>query len=281
MLDDFLWRAFIGGLGVVVVAGPLGCFVVWRRMAYFGDTLAHSALLGVALGFLLGIDLTVGIAATCVVLAVLLVLLQQQRRLATDTLLGLLSHASLAIGLVAISFLESLRVDLLSYLFGDMLAVGRADLAWIYAAAVLALAILALLWRPLLAMTIHEELAEAEGVPVVWVRLAFMLVIALVIAIAMKIVGILLITSLLIIPAATARQFARSPEQMALLAVLVGALAVAGGLAGSLGWDTPSGPSVVVAAVGLFAAGLAARSGRDLLARARTRAGLPSPGPRD
>jgi zinc transport system permease protein len=269
LLDDFLWRAFIGGLGVVLVAGPLGCFVVWRRMAYFGDTLAHSALLGVALGFLLGVDLTVGIAVTCIVLAVLLVLLQQQKRLATDTLLGLLAHASLAIGLVAISFLETLRVDLLSYLFGDMLAIGRADLAWIYAGALLALGILAFLWRPLLAMTVHEELAEAEGVPVVWVRLAFMLMIALVIAIAMKIVGILLITSLLLIPAATARQFARSPEQMALQAVLVGVLAVTGGLAGSLTWDTPTGPSVVVAAVGLFAAGLLVRAGSALLVRGR------------
>ncbi len=253
ILDDFLWRALIGGLGVVLVAGPLGCFVVWRRMAYFGDTLAHSALLGVALGFLLGLDLAVGIAATCVALALLLVLLQQQDRLATDTLLGLLSHASLAIGLVAVSFLEDLRVDLLGYLFGDMLAVTKTDLVAIYGGALAALAALALLWRPLLAITVHEELALAEGVRGLYVRLAFMLIIAVVIAIAMKIVGILLITSLLIIPAATARRFARSPEAMAGLAVIIGALAVVGGLFGSLQWDTPSGPSVVVAAVLVFA----------------------------
>ena len=269
ILDDFLWRALIGGLGVVLVAGPLGCFVVWRRMAYFGDTLAHSALLGIALGFLLGLDLTIGIAATCVTLALVVVLLQQQRRLATDTLLGLLSHASLAIGMVVVSFTEGLRVDLLSYLFGDMLAVTRGDLLSIYAGSLGALAVLAWLWKPLLAITVHEELALAEGVPGLRVRLAFMLVIAVVIAVAMKIVGILLITSLLIIPAATARRFARSPEAMALLSVVAGALAVAGGLFGSLQWDTPSGPSVVVAAVVLFVLSFAAQ-GMFALLRPKT-----------
>ncbi len=264
ILDDFLWRALIGGLGVVLAAGPLGCFVVWRRMAYFGDTLAHSALLGVALGFVLGLDLTIGIAATCVTLALLLVALQQQDRLATDTLLGLLSHASLAIGLVAISFMEGLRVDLLAYLFGDMLAVTKGDLLSIYGGSLAALAVFAWLWRPLLAITVHEELALAEGVPGLWVRLAFMLIIAVVIAIAMKIVGILLITSLLIIPAATARRFARSPEAMAVMAIGAGALAVAGGLFGSLQWDTPSGPSVVVAAVILFALSFAVQGAMTL-----------------
>lgn len=257
MMDDFLFRAFAGSLGVVVVAGPLGCFIVWRRMAYFGDSLAHSALLGVALGLMLDINLTAGIAATCVTLAVLLVLLQQQRRLATDTLLGIMAHSGLAVGLVGLSFFETLRVDLLSYLFGDVLAVTATDLAWIYGGGLLALAGLAVLWRPLLMVTIHEDLARAEGVPVVWVRLAFVLLIAVVIAIAMKIVGILLITSLLIIPAAAARRFARTPEQMAVLAVMIGALAVTGGLGGSLAWDTPSGPSIVVAAVILFALSLA------------------------
>ncbi len=262
----FLWRALAAGIGVALIAGPLGSFVVWRRMAYFGDTLAHSALLGIALGFLLGIDLQIGVAAVCVALALLLVALQRQQVLAADTLLGILSHSALSIGLVAVAFMRGLRVDLMGYLFGDILAVGLADLAWIYGGAALALAILAAIWRPLLAMTVHEELARAEGVPVVAVRLAFMLVMALTVAIAMKVVGVLLITSLLIIPAATARRFARTPEQMAMLAALVGSLAVAGGLAGSLAFDTPSGPSVVVCAAALFAAGMttgALRRGGD------------------
>jgi zinc transport system permease protein len=250
--DAFLWRALAAGIGVALVAGPLGSFVVWRRMAYFGDTLAHSALLGVALGFLIGIDLQIGVVAICVALALLLVALQRQQQIGTDTLLGILSHSALSIGLVVIAFLPGLRIDLMAYLFGDILAVGIADLLWIYAGAGLTLAILAFIWRPLLATTVHEELARAEGVPVGVVRLAFMLVMALTVAVAMKVVGVLLITALLIIPAAAARRFARTPEQMAALASLLGCVAVAGGLGGSLFFDTPSGPSVVVCAAMLF-----------------------------
>lgn len=251
-MDDFLWRALAGGIGVASIAGPLGCFIVWRRMAYFGDTLAHSALLGVALGLVLGIDLTVGIVACASLLAVLLVLLQQ-RHLATDTLLGIMAHSGLAVGLVVLSFFESVRVDLFSYLFGDVLAVSQLDLVWIYAVAGLGLAALAAIWRPLLMVTIQEDLARAEGVPVIAVRLAFVLLLATVIAIAMKVVGIMLIVSLLIIPAATARCLSGTPERMAVLAALTGCAAVMAGLSGSLAWDTPSGPSVVVAAMALFA----------------------------
>lgn len=263
-MDDFLVRALIAGLGVAVVAGPLGCFIVWRRMAYFGDSMAHSALLGIALGLLAGVDVTLGIIVTGVVLAVLLVLLQRQRRLSTDTLLGILSHAALSLGLVTISLMEWLRVDLLGYLFGDILAVTPIDILWIYGGGASTLVYLAMVWRPLIAVTVHEELAEAEGVPVLRARLAFMLLIALIIAVSIKVVGVLLISSLLIIPAATARRFARSPEAMAVIASLVGALAVVGGLAASLNWDTPSGPSIVVAATALFAISLALGLGRHL-----------------
>ncbi|WP_119459703.1 zinc ABC transporter permease subunit ZnuB [Rhodospirillaceae bacterium SYSU D60014] len=257
-MDDFLWRALLGGIGIALVAGPLGSFIIWRRMAYFGDSLAHSALLGVAFGFLFGVDLQFGVLAVCMLLVLMLVALQQQKRLGADTLLVILAYSALSIGLVAVSFMESLRVDLLSYLFGDILAIGPVDLVWIYGGGAVTLALLAAIWRPLLAMTVHEELARAEGVPVAALRFVFMLAIALVIAIAMKIIGILLITSLLIIPAATARRFARTPEQMAALASLIGCLAVGGGLAGSLRFDTPSGPSIVTAAAVLFLLSLVA-----------------------
>ena len=256
MFDDFFTRALVGGIGVVLATGPLGCFMVWRRMAYFGDSVAHSALLGVVLGVALGIELNAGIVITCVALALLLLLLQQQRRLATDTLLGILAHGALALGLVGISFFEGVRVDLMSYLFGDILAVTGRDLIWIYGGGGVVLAATALIWRPLLAITVHEELARAEGVRVGLVRIVFTLLIALAVAIAMKIIGLILIVALLIIPAATARRLARSPEQMALLASLIGVAAVAGGLHGSLAWDTPSGPSIVVAALALFVIGL-------------------------
>lgn len=256
IIDDFLLRALLGGLGVALVAGPFGSFVVWRRLAYFGETLAHSALLGVALGFLLHINLTVGIVFICQLLALILFFGQKQRSLASDTMLGILAHGSLSLGLVALAFMENVRVDLVSYLFGDILAIGPADLAWIFGGGGLALAGLLWLWKPLLAITIHEDLARVEGVPVDRVNWLFLGLIALSVAIMMKVVGLLLVTSLLIIPAAAARRFSRSPEMMAVLASLIGCLAVAGGLAGSLFWDTPTGPSIVVAACLLFLLGI-------------------------
>ncbi|MFP5515510.1 MAG: zinc ABC transporter permease subunit ZnuB [Alphaproteobacteria bacterium] len=254
-MDDFVIRALIAGGGIALLAGPLGSFVVWRRMAYFGDTLAHSALLGVTLGFLLGVNPMIGVMAVCVTLALALVALQRRRNLAADTLLGILSHGSLSLGLVALAFLETLRVDLMAYLFGDILSVTDGDLLAIYGGGAVALTGLALLWRRLLAVTVDEDLARVEGMPVDALRLAFMLLIALVIAIAMKIVGILLITSLLIIPAAAARRFARTPEGMAALASVLGVVAVVAGLLASLNWDLPGGPSVVVAAAALFLLG--------------------------
>ncbi|CAO3415727.1 zinc ABC transporter permease subunit ZnuB [Azospirillum doebereinerae] len=254
-MDDFVVRALVAGCGIAALAGPLGSFVVWRRMAYFGDTLSHSALLGVTLGFLLGVNPMIGVMAVCVALALALVALQRRRTLAADTLLGILSHGSLSLGLVALAFLETLRVDLMAYLFGDILSVTTADLAWIYGGGVVALAGLALLWRRLLAVTVDEDLARVEGMPVDALRLAFMLLIALVIAVAMKVVGILLITSLLIIPAAAARRFARTPEAMAALASVLGVVAVVAGMMASLNWDLPGGPCVVVSAAALFLIG--------------------------
>jgi zinc transport system permease protein len=248
VLGDFFWRALIGGLGVALVAGPLGCFVVWRRMAYFGDTLAHSALLGIALSFLISVPLNLAVIITCVVIALALVMLSRTRVLATDTLLGILAHSALAIGLVTLSFMPNVRVDLTGLLFGDLLAMNQQDLLWIYGGAAFVLTLLAMLWRGLLMSTIHEELARVEGIPVERLRLALMLMFSLVIAVAMKIVGVLLITALLVIPAATARRLARNPEHMVGLAIVFGFVAVAGGLGLSWHLDTPAGPSVVVTA---------------------------------
>lgn len=259
MLDGFLLRAVIAGLGLAALAGPLGSFVVWRRMAYFGDTLAHSALLGVALAFLLHLDMNLGVVAVCLLLAVAVVVLRSTQRLADDTLLGILSHSALSLGLVALAFVQGLRVDLMAYLFGDILAVSDTDFVWIFGGGAVVLGLLASIWRPLLLLTLSEELARAEGVPMVRTQLVFMASMAIVIAVAMKIVGVLLVTSLLIIPAATARAFVRTPEQMALAASALGALAVLAGLGGSFVWDLPSGPAVVVAAALLFALVAAAR----------------------
>jgi len=252
-VDDFLWRALVAGVGVALVAGPFGSFVIWRRMAYFGDTLAHASLLGVALGFALHVNPAVGVLAVCAGVALLLLALQRRKRLPGDALLGILSHGALSLGRVAVALLATLRVDLISYRFGDVLAVTRGDLFWIYGGGGAALLALFVLWKPLLAMTVHEDLARVEGVRVDLIQSAFVLLLAVVVALLMKVVGMLLITALLIIPAAAARRFARSPEAMAGAAALLGCVAVGGGLWGSLRWDTPAGPSVVVAAAALFA----------------------------
>jgi zinc transport system permease protein len=251
-MDNFLLRALVAGIGIALIAGPLGCFIVWRRMAYFGDTLSHAALLGVAAGFALGLNPIAGVIITCIAIGALLLSFQAQSRVPTDTLLGILSHAALSAGLIALSFMDTVRVDLMGYLFGDILAVTTTDIVWIYGGAIVILAALLAIWRPLVAMTVHADLALAEGVPVHRVRIAFMLLIALTVALAMKIVGVLLISALLLIPTAAARRYANSPEQMALATIGLGIFAVGGGLYASLQWDLPSGPAIVASATVIF-----------------------------
>lgn len=246
-MTDFLWRAGLAGLLLAAVTGPLGCFIVWRRMAYFGDTLAHAALLGVSLGLLLDINPQLGVVALCGVLAFLLLVMEKRGGLASDTILGILAHSALALGLVALSFTDA-RIDLLAYLFGDLLSVSSGEVLAMAIGCGVVLTLLLVYWNRLLALTLHEELAAVEGLPVTRLRLLLLLVMALVVAVAMKVVGILLITSLLIIPAAAARRLATSPEQMALGATLLGALAVVAGISASWWLDTPTGPSIVVAA---------------------------------
>ncbi len=256
MLDDFFVRAVVAGIGVAAMAGPLGCFIVWRRMAYFGDTMSHSALLGVALAIAAEVDPILGVFSVAALVAGALLVLQKRGVLSTDALLGLLSHGTLALGLVLVALMTWVRIDLMALLFGDILAVSRGDILLIWGGGASILAVLAWLWRPLLADTVHADLAAAEGMHPERARIVFMLLMALVIAMAMKVVGVLLITALLIIPAATARRFAGTPEAMAAMASILGVAAVVGGLFGSLQFDTPSGPSIVVAAIALFIASL-------------------------
>jgi len=256
MLDDFFTRALIAGTGVALVAGPLGCFIVWRRMAYFGDTLSHAALLGVALSLLLNVNTTLAVGVVSILLAIVLMALRRSDTLSSDALLGLLSHSALALGLVCLAFMTWVRVDLLGLLFGDILAVTPMDIAMIYAGGAIVLGVLVVIWRRLFAATVSPDLAAGEGLKPERTELIFMLLTAIVIAISLKIIGALLITALLIIPAAAARRLSASPEQMAVIAALTGAAAVVGGLYSSLAYDTPSGPSIVVAAMALFVVSL-------------------------
>lgn len=252
MLDDFLLRAIVAGVGVAIVAAPLGCFIVWRRMAYFGATIAHSGLLGVAVGLLLAIDLTIGVMAVALALGAILSLFQRSTTLPQDTILGILAHVALAGGLIAASALGGTRFDLMGYLFGDILAVSENDILWIYGGGAAILAVTAWIWRPLLAISVHEELARAEGVNAGRASAVFMLLLAFTVALAMKLVGILLIASLLVIPAAAARPFSSTPEQMAIIAAVLAACSVIGGMFASLWFDTPAGPTIVMVLAVIF-----------------------------
>lgn len=252
MLDDFLVRAGLAAVGLSLATGPLGSFVVWRRMAYFGDATAHAAVLGVALA--LATDLPIGLGTLTVALAMAVTVAGLSARgWAMDTTLGVLAHSALAFGLVAVSFFPTVRTDLSSYLFGDILAVSRAELGLVWLGSLAVLALLAWRWQRLLTATLSEDLAHAAGIDPDRERLVLVIALALVVAVALKIVGALLIAAMLIIPAAAARSFARTPEAMAVAAVIVGAVSGLGGLGLSLWQDTPTGPSIIVVAAALFA----------------------------
>jgi zinc transport system permease protein len=252
MLDDFLVRALIAGIGIALVAGPLGCFVVWRRLSFFGDTLAHSALLGVLLSITFNINVSITIFAVSSLVALLLLKLQKSTNLAGDSLLGLISHSSLAIGLVILGFLSFIRFDIMGVLFGDILSVNTNDILAVWIGGGLILIVLWYIWKPLFASTVNFELAEAEGMRPERVNAIFTILLAALIAISIKMVGVLLITGLLIIPTAMARNLSNNPKQMVILSIIGGLLSVFIGLYASLEINTASGPSIVTVALVLF-----------------------------
>ncbi|MEM9576353.1 MAG: metal ABC transporter permease [Pseudomonadota bacterium] len=253
MLDDFMVRAALAGIGVAIAAAPLGCFVVWRRMAYFGDATAHAAILGVALSLAFSMSIFVGTMAVALLMA-LTVSLLSGRGYAMDTLLGVLAHSALAFGLVAVSFISGVRIDLMAYLFGDILAVSRADLAIIWGGALLVVALIGWRWSALLTSTLNEDLAHASGIDPRREQLVLTLALAITVAVAIKVVGVLLIAAMLIIPAAAARPLSRTPEGMAVAAAVIGMLSALVGLRTAYVLDTPAGPSIVCVAALIFLA---------------------------
>lgn len=261
MIDDFLIRAALAGIGLMLAAGPLGAFVVWRRMAYMGDATAHAAILGVALALAFAMPVAAGTTIVALLTALAVTVLSNRGR-AADTALGVLAHSALAFGLVSVSFLSNVRSDLTAYLFGDVLTVTRTEVLWIWGGAIAVLGMLAWRWSALLTATVNEELAQASGIDPRREKLVLTLALALVVAVALKIVGALLIAAMLIIPAASARALARTPEAMAAWAVVLGAVSVVLGLGASLEFDTPAGPSIVSAASVLFALSLIPRATR-------------------
>ncbi|MCP5382145.1 MAG: metal ABC transporter permease [Kordiimonadaceae bacterium] len=255
MIDQFIINALIAGVMVAAIAGPLGCFMVWRKMAYFGDTIAHSALMGVALGIAFDSENPIIMIGTCSAVALLLLFLQRDRRFSSDTLLGILAHSALSIGMIVISMMDRFRTDMMYYLVGQILAIGIDDLYTIGAVVVLSAIILYLIWRPLLSITVHEDLARIEGVKVDQIKIAYMLLIAFVVAVALKVIGVLLITALMIIPAAAARTLAKTPLQMIIISSGCGIISVITGISISNMWDVPTGPAIVLSATVLFLCG--------------------------
>ena len=252
MLDDFFIRALLAGIGVALVTGPLGCFVVWRRLSYFGDTLSHSALLGVTLAYSLELNIALSVFIISALIALILINLQKRTNLPGDALLGLLAHSSLAVGLVVIGFLSFIRFDIMGLLFGDILAVNVNDIITIWIGGAIILLVLKLIWKSLFASTVNYELAEAEGLDPDKAKAIFTILMAAIIAISIKMVGLLLITGMLIIPAAMARNISNSPKQMILFSVIGGLLSVVIGLFTSLEFNTASGPSIIAASLFLF-----------------------------
>jgi zinc transport system permease protein len=239
-------RALLAGLGLGAIAAPFGCFILWRRMAYYGETVAHAGLIGIALGFAASLDLTVSVLIVTLAMSGLLFLFGRQRVVPFDSLLGLLAHTALAAGVIATTLVRGPQIDLMGFLFGDIFAITANDLRWIAFGGAAALGALVAMWRPMLALSVHEDLAAAEGTQGERTKLAFVLVLALVVAIAIKIVGVLLTIAFLVMPAATARPLSETPEQMALFAAIFGMLSVAIGLFVSVSLDTPGGPSIVL-----------------------------------
>ncbi|SEL17155.1 metal ABC transporter permease [Pacificibacter marinus] len=266
LLDDFMIRATLAGLGVVMAAAPLGCFVVWRRMAYFGDATAHASILGVALALAFNVSIFGGVLSVALIMA-LTVSALGGRGYAMDTLLGVMAHSSLAFGLVAVSLIDGVRIDLMAYLFGDILAVGRMDLLVIWGGAALVLLLLLTRWSALLTATLNPDLASAAGISPRREQLILSLALAMVVAVAIKVVGVLLIAAMLLIPAAAARPFARTPERMAVLAVGIGMVSVLAGIQLAFHFDTPTGPTIVCVAAVLFCAASVA----DLLKKGSAR----------
>ena len=251
MFDDFLIRATLAGVGVAIAAAPLGCFVVWRRMAYFGDATSHAAILGIALALALNMSIFTGALVIALIMALTVTSLSG-RGFAMDTLLGVAAHSALAIGLVAVSFLQGVRLDLMAYLFGDILAVSKSDLLIVWIGAALVLALMSWRWSALLTATLSHGLASASGIKPQREQLILTVSLAIVVAVAIKVVGVLLIVAMLIIPSAAARPLARNPESMAVIAGAIGALAAVLGLRVSYLYDTPAGPSIVCVAAALF-----------------------------
>lgn len=246
MIEPFVLRALLAGIGLAIISAPLGAVIVWNRMSYFGETVAHSCLLGIALGLYFNINFSVSIFLCAFFVSIFLVFFEKIKIIPFDSILGLTHHGALSLGILATSLLSGGSVDLVGYLFGDIFSVTNTDLYVILVSGSVLLLAIFFMWDSLLRIVLNEELAIAEGVSVQSVKAGFILVLGLTIAMAIKIVGALLTISFLIVPVVAARPFAKTPERMVFISSLIGILSVLFGLWISYNIDVPGGAAIVL-----------------------------------
>ncbi|HIG88646.1 iron chelate uptake ABC transporter family permease subunit [Candidatus Thioglobus sp.] len=251
-MEDFILRAILAAVGISIIAGSLGCFVIWKRMSYFSESISHSALLGVSLGLASGLGIHFGLVLVGAVFALLIVILQERKFLSNDAILGIFSHIALSLGVVVLSLVDGANTDYFGFLFGDILSITNTDIIWVYSVLIVIALLLGFFWQRLLLLTLNEELAKAEGIKHMAYQLLFMLMIALAVSVSVQIVGVLLITSLLIIPPAIARVLATTPGQMVFQSIVASIIAVVSGLSASMYYDLATGPTIVIALGILF-----------------------------
>jgi zinc transport system permease protein len=253
-MHEIMYNALLAGVALALAGGPLGCIIVWRKMAYFGDAMAHIALLGVALSLMCnGLPMPLAILAVTLLAALVLHLLGRNRQLHADTILGVLAHGALAVGVLLVAMSSNTQVDMEAYLLGNILALERADAQLIAAGAAALLLLLTFYWRRLVLLVLDADLARLHGINIAQLQALLVLLLAGLVALAIQLVGALLITALLIIPAASARYLARSPTQMAIIASLLGASFVALGLKLAFITNAPPAPAIISTAVLGFA----------------------------
>jgi zinc transport system permease protein len=247
-LDDFLLRALFAGLIMVVIAAPMGCLMVWQRLAFLSDTLGHAAVMGVGLGLMLQIEPLYGVLAVALVIVFSLSRVSHFNNALSETTLAIISHTGLAGGIILVGLLPAPTVNLEAILFGDLLATTRGDLLNLLLTTIVLLVLLLRYWRAFVAVSVSREIAQAEGIEVRRVQALMYVMIALLVAVMMKVMGVLLIAAMLVIPTSSARLFSRSPEQMVLISGLYGLAALGGGLTGSFQFDWQTGPAIVISA---------------------------------
>ncbi|WP_174493516.1 zinc ABC transporter permease subunit ZnuB [Acinetobacter sp. Marseille-Q1623] len=249
---QLLLPAWIMGTLLVFLTAPLGCLMLWRRMSFFADTMAHGTLLGVALAAVLSLPLWIGVTFTAILLVAILWVLHDPR-LPNDALLALCSATLLCSGLLLIQHLPALRPELLSYLFGDLLTIEWSDLPVFIGIIIAALAVLFHYWQAQIQIAIDPDIAVSEGVNAKWQRLIFMLLLALFTVLALRAVGSLLMGALLVIPALSARLVSHSPKQMVIAAFIIAQMGVTVGLWSSAGLNISTGLSIVLTMSIVFA----------------------------